>query len=265
MRQIRLHVSLPVSSSFAILKLKCWYRSALCAQESFESSAGNRVKQVLRIGRKEALAKSSHYRRMERFGIGPARPSQRIVPQVSTPSNLAQPATGTAVRSVDKKKAAPKVAVARLQPAPRAFRPLLLASGLTNNKVPASVPMATVHAAVPAPPTLPAEDEADASDYGDDDDEVPLARNPRMKNEATLYSHFSDSSFGSSALVNSNSDSTLSSMSSLTPSSSMGSLSGSLNEISVSTAAFASTLRSQEARLVHNIPCIPLYAKSSKE
>lgn len=265
MRSLGLYVSSMLSNSLAILNLNCSNRSALCAQESFEASAGNRVKQVLRIGRKEALAKSSHYRRMERFGIGPARPGQRTIPQVPAPSKSAQPAIDTVARSIDKKKAVPKVAVARLQPAPRSLRPLLLASGLASSKASASISKATIPAALPAPPMISAEDEDDASDYGEDDDKIPLAENPRIKNDAPLYSHFSDSSFGSSALVNSNSDSTLSSMSSLTPSSSIGSLSESLTGVSLSTAAFAPTLKSQEARLVHNIPCIPLNAKSLKE
>lgn len=43
-------------------------RSALCAQEAVQRSPKGRMKAVLRLGRKEAIAKSSHYRRTEREG-----------------------------------------------------------------------------------------------------------------------------------------------------------------------------------------------------
>lgn len=226
------------------------------------------MKQVLRIGRKEALAKSSHYRRMERFGIGPSRPRQRPIAQPTPVPKPLQSAVKNNVGPTEGffgRKAAPKVAVARLQPAPRTLRPLVLVDGPVANRVAPVKPSATTSPAYRAPPvSLPDEDD-DASDYGEenaDDDEVPLARQARIRKDLNIGSHFSDSSFGSGGLVTSGSDSTLSTISSITPSSSVGSLTDSLSGVSLSMASLASSLRSEEARLVHNIPCIPLKGKT---
>lgn len=219
------------------------------------------MKQVLRIGRKEALAKSSHYRRMERFGIGSARSAERAAPpSLLNKTPVVKLGSGSRVAEINQdKKAAPKIAVARLQPAPRSLRPLLLVSSFHIQKSPTGQ-AATELVGSTLPKPLSKEDEDDASDYGEDNEEVPLARHPCTKTGAGLLSHFSDSSFGSRGLAASSSDSTLSSMSSLTPSSSVGSLADSLNDSS--TVSLASSVRCQEVRLIHNVPCIPLNAES---
>lgn len=208
---------------------------------------------------------------MERFGIGPSRSEQKTVPSLVGPTTY-EPTPKTSPPSTNATQTKKTPGMIRLQPSSKNLRPLLLGSGkppYQSQRQPLPTPSRSrelekrIRTAIASD-----EEDDDASDYGeeddDDDDDIPLAAQTRQKKETNLCSHFSDSSFGSSSLVTSGSDSTLSSMSSLTPSSSTGSLAGSLNEMSFSTVSLASSFRSEQARLVHNIPCIPLNAKSLK-
>lgn len=206
---------------------------------------------------------------MERFGIGPSRSEQKSAPSSVGSTYESNPKSSSHVTTATQTKKTP--GVVRLQPSSKNLRPLLLGTSkplYQSQRQPLPTPSRS-HELENRIRTAIATDEEDddASDYGeeeDDDDDIPLAAQARRKKETNLCSHFSDSSFGSSSLVTSGSDSTLSSMSSLTPSSSSGSLAGSLNEMSFSTVSLASSFRSEQARLVHNIPCIPLNAQSLK-